>query len=157
MRVRLSNVQFIPGGLEGDALWLDDSPPAVPMRVRLSHVQLIVGGLEGDVEQLGAAPPPAVSALPPGFDSDVTVARNMLLSSMRGHNLDPIAVQGHGQVIVDALNADYRGLDAYVDRKSDAVMWPGFGDVDVTVDSGKGGFAFQPGHNARYEPDRSKR
>jgi hypothetical protein len=157
MRVRLSNVQLIVGGLEGDALWLDDSPPAVPMRVRLSNVQLIVGGLEGDVEQLGAAPPPVSVRLPPGYDTDPGVAFGMLQSAVNLCHLDAIAVQRHGQQIVDALNETWPGLDAYVDRKSDAVMWPGFGDVDVTIDSGKGGWAFQPGHNARYEPDRSKR
>jgi hypothetical protein len=102
-------------------------------------------------------PTPISRPLPAGYDSDVNVAFNMLTVAMDAHGLTPTGVQGHGSQIADALNATWPGLNAYADKRSDAVMWPGFGDLDVTIDSGKGGWSFQPGHNTPYEPDPAKR
>jgi hypothetical protein len=68
----------------------------------------------------------------------------MFLSAMQESGLDPVAMQGHGQQIADAVNKKYPGLGVTVDPKTDAIMWPGIGAIDVTIDSGKGGWAFQP-------------
>jgi hypothetical protein len=89
-------------------------------------------------------PAPAPSALPIGFDSDPHVAFGMLVAAMQAAGLDPVAVQRHGDQIIAALQAHYPGLDVYAHRSSDAIMWPGFGSLDVTIDSGKGGWSFRP-------------
>ena len=56
-------------------------------------------------------------------------------------------MQGKGATIVAALKADYPGLAVTVDPKTDAVVWPGIGPLDVTIDSGKGGWSFRPSGN----------
>lgn len=141
------------------------------MHLRFTNVNVVNGAFEADVEiTSGPSPIPITPPdepdepgplpspdLPVGWNSDTAVAFKMLVSSMQKHGLTPVGVQGHGQAICDALNADYPWLNAYADKRSDAVMWPGFGDIDVTIDSGKGGWSFQPGHNAPYEPDPAKR
>lgn len=76
--------------------------------------------------------------------SDPQTASSMFLSSMQKHNLDPVAMQGHGKDIVAALKADYPDLDVRVDPRTDAIVWPGIGPLDVTIDSGKGGWYFNP-------------
>lgn len=98
----------------------------------------------------GAPPPPPARELPRGFDVDETVAAAMLLETVDRHRLDPIAMQGHGAAIAAALNADWPGLEAYAHKQSDAIMWPGFGSIDVTKDSGKGGWYFRPDRQSRY-------
>lgn len=128
------------------------------------HVRIESLELEIDLEPIdhtepapAPAPlPPAMPApapgreLPPGYDSDPTVGERMLLETVRIHKLDPIAMQNHGAAIAAALNADWPGLDAYAHKVSDAIMWPGFGSLDVTKDSGKGGWYFRPDRVARY-------
>jgi hypothetical protein len=93
--------------------------------------------------------PNAPTGRPPsGYDSDIHVATKMFLESMQRHNLGAVAVQGHGQRMVDALLIDYPTLDVYANPRTDALMWPGFGSLDVTIDSGRGGFYFRPdGHD----------
>jgi hypothetical protein len=147
------------------------------MRIRLDHFAIVPGGVEFDAhvddftepceaEQPPAAEPPATPPppaeppqpaapppLPEGFNSNQTVAFGMLLASMQRHNLDPVAVQGHGKLVADALNSDYPGLFAYAHPTSDALMWPGFGSVDCTINSGKGGFYFRPDGQGAYDAD----
>lgn len=65
------------------------------------------------------------------------------LRAMQQAKLDPVAVQGHGQTIVDAINKYNPGVKSWVDPNTDAVMWPGLGPIDVTVDSGKKGWSFR--------------
>jgi hypothetical protein len=72
----------------------------------------------------------------------------MFMSAMQESGLDPVAVQGHGAVIADAVNKKYPGLGVTVDPKTDAVVWPGIGPLDVTIDSGKGGWSFRPSGGA---------
>lgn len=125
---------------------------------RLVSIHLVNGNVEIDVETDAFEPAPNPNpnpnpqprALPEGFDTDEAVGFSMLLTAMNEHQLTPIGVQGHGQQICDALNDTWPGLDAYAHRASDAVMWPGFGSLDVTIDSGKGGWQFRPDHQARY-------
>lgn len=88
---------------------------------------------------------------PEGYDSDENVAWGMLQKTIEKHNLDPIAIQGHGKVVADALNKDWPGLRAYAHPKSDALMWKGFGSLDITKDSGKGGFYFRVDHQGTYD------
>jgi hypothetical protein len=97
-----------------------------------------------------APPPSAGHAIPPGYDTDPSVAFSMLMTAVSEAELDPIAVQNHGAVIAAALNRSYPGLEAYAHKRSDAVMWPGFGSIDVTIDSGKGGWQFRPDRESRY-------
>lgn len=161
-RIRLINVALIDRGLEADVdIGTATIPPlAVGRRVRLSNVSLIAGGLEGDAEALDASPPPPPpppgNILPTGYNSDADTAYWMLAKAVTDNHLDPIAVQGHGQQIVDALNRSWPGLDVYR-SPSDAPVWPGFGSIDVTIDSGKRGWAFRPDGVTRYEPDPTKR
>lgn len=97
----------------------------------------------GAAPSIPAGPVGPVGNLPDGYATDEGVAFAMFKASMERHGLDPIGVQGHGQTIAAALNADYPGLNAYAHAQSDALMWPGFGSVDVTIDSGKGGWSFR--------------
>lgn len=130
------------------------------MKVTVRLTNLV---LTADVEIDGLALPPVVEPVPPvvlppatpilpiGFNADPAVALEMLLRTVRTHQLDAIDVQRHGQVIVNALNEDWPGLDAYVSA-SDAVVWPGFGSLDVTIDGGKGGWYFRPDGAVPWKP-----
>lgn len=89
--------------------------------------------------------------LPAGYQSDPSVGFVLLVQSMERHGLTPIAVQNHGQQIVDALNQDYPDLHVYL-SPTDSPVWPGFGSLDVTVDSGKGGWEFRPDGYFPYDP-----
>lgn len=104
-------------------------------------------------------PPRAGGASGGGFASsraddtrsiDVGDAPQQFYAAMQASGLNPVAVQGHGQQIADAINRKYPGLGATVDPTTDAVVWPGLGPIDVTVDSGKGGWSFRP--SGRYTP-----
>jgi hypothetical protein len=90
--------------------------------------------------------------LPDGYNSDPNVGYFMLITSMNEHGLTPIGVQGHGADICKALNESWSGLNAYAHKVSDAIMWPGenMGSIDVTIDSGKGGWQFRPDGQAKY-------
>jgi hypothetical protein len=102
-------------------------------------------------------PPPPPAALPAGYDDpNQGVAFDMFKDAMQTHGLTPLGVQGHGQQIVDAMNASWPGWNVYL-SPSDAPVAPGFGSLDVTIDSGKGGWAFRPDGVTRYEPDPAKR
>lgn len=121
-------------------------------RVRLSNLTLVNGVLEADCELLADATPtteptpvpvpPQPRALPLGFDSDPSVGYGMLVTAMDAHGLTPVGVQGHGQQIVEAMNASWPGWNVYL-SPSDAPIVPGFGSIDVTIDSGKGGWQFR--------------
>lgn len=97
-------------------------------------------------------PPPASRALPEGYRTDENVAAQMLLDAISAAKLDAVAMQGHGTQIAQALNDYWPGLDAYAHPQTDAIMWPGFGSLDVTKDSGKGGWYFRPDHEAPWLP-----
>jgi hypothetical protein len=127
---------------------------------RLVAIRLVNGAIDVDVttddfELDPSHPPdpnPQTNALPNGFASDPAVGFSMLLSAVNEHGLDPVGVQGHGQQIVDALNDTWPGLNAYV-SPSDAVVWPGFGSLDVTINSGLGGWQFRPDGVTPYRRD----
>lgn len=123
------------------------------MRIRLSNITLNDGILDADFDQLDDRPPnpPPISSLPEGYDTDEGIAYGMLMRAVREHNLDPIAMQGHGRIIAEALNETWPGLNAYSHPQSDAVMWPGFGSLDVTIDSGKKGWYFKVDNQGKYD------
>lgn len=89
--------------------------------------------------------------LPAGYDTDTGVGFAMLIDSMNRRGLTAIGVQNRGQSIVDALNQDYPDLHVYL-SPTDSPVWPRFGSLDVTVDSGRGGFSFRPDGYFPYEP-----
>lgn len=134
------------------------------LRIRLTNLRLVDGALEADVESAGAplpipeptpAPAPVpiptpIPVLPAGYSADQNVAFQMLVTAMSAHGLTPTGVQNHGQQIVDALNETWPGLNVYR-SPSDAPVWPGFGSIDVTIDSGRGGWSFRPDGVTRYE------
>ncbi len=139
MRVRLSNLSFANGILEADVILASgpfvpppDNPPGPPVE------------------------PTPPSALPAGYDRDQNVAFEMFKKAMSDHSLTALGVQGHGDQIVAALNETWPGLNVYR-SPSDAPVWPGFGSVDVTIDSGHGGWSFRPDGVTPYEYDRAKR
>jgi hypothetical protein len=70
-------------------------------------------------------------------------AAQRFLAAVNQSGLDPVAVQGHGQTIADAVNQIDPSLQLSVDPKSDAIVWNGI-PIDVTVNSGKGGWSFRP-------------
>jgi hypothetical protein len=80
----------------------------------------------------GASLPPSSASAPTGT-ADVGKASAMFMSAMQESGLDPVAVQGHGAVIADAVNKKYPGLGVTVDPKTDAVVWPGSVALDVTI------------------------
>lgn len=86
----------------------------------------------------------ATAGAPQGGGTPGGNPSQMFLASMQKHGLDPVAMQGKGAQIAAAVNADYPGLGVTVNPKTDAIVWPGIGPVDVTIDSGKGGWAFMP-------------
>jgi hypothetical protein len=90
--------------------------------------------------------------LPDGYDTNEKVALDMLLDAMNAAGLNAVQVQRHGDWIANALNKRYPGLNAYPHPQSDAVMWPRFGSLDVTISSGVGGFYFRPDRLAPYDP-----
>lgn len=98
----------------------------------------------------GPAPEPPL-ALPTGYDSNPSVAWEMLRAAVRENSLNAIDVQRHGDRIVAALKRTYPTLDVYLST-SDAPVWPGFGSVDVTIDSGKGGWYFRPDGVTPWQP-----
>jgi hypothetical protein len=110
------------------------------MRIEIKAISIEDGRVFMDYDRVDQAEPPPPTppeggSLPDGFDA---------------HGLTPIGVQGKGSQIADALNDTWPGLDAYAHRQSDAVMWPGFGSLDVTIDSGKGGWQFRPDGQGQY-------
>jgi hypothetical protein len=127
------------------------------MRMRLKDIRLLNNAIEFDLTHIDEPdsenPPPPVAGenLPDGYDSDTDVAFGMLVNAMDDHGLTPIGVQGHGDVICAALNDTWNGLNTYPHPQTDAVMWPDFGSIDVTVDSGKGGWQFRPDGHDRYD------
>lgn len=131
------------------------------MKIRLSNFAFAGGVLSADVEFDGVIPsvppvdrplPGPPLALPTGYDYNATIAREMLLAAVRENGLNAIDVQRHGDRIVAALKRTYPSLDVYVNPKTDAVVWPGFGSVDVTIDSGKGGWYFRPDGYTAWKP-----
>lgn len=89
------------------------------------------------------AAPPGGANLPAGYATDVNVGYSMLVSAMNSAGLTSLGVQHRGSQIVAALQAKYPGLDVYL-SPTDSPIWPGFGSLDVTIDSGKGGWEFSP-------------
>jgi hypothetical protein len=103
--------------------------------------------------------PPAPQALPEGYNTDKNVAWQMLQHTIAAHSMDAVFYQGKGKEICRLLNEDWPGLDCYAARHTDAVVWPGFGSCDVTIDSGKRGWYFNPDalsnpHRVAYGEDR---
>jgi hypothetical protein len=86
-------------------------------------------------------PPQAGS--PTASSADLQTASQKFLSAVQQAGLDPVAVQGHGRLIADAVNRIHPELALRVDPQSDAIVWNGI-PIDVTVDSGKGGWSFRP-------------
>jgi hypothetical protein len=98
--------------------------------------------------------PPA--PLPAGYDTDKSVGFWMLVNAMNAAGLTAIGVQNHGGHIIAALKALYPALDVYL-SPSDAPVWPGFGSLDVTIDSGKGGWSFRVDHVTAWQPPEQRR
>lgn len=128
------------------------------MRMRLKEIRLLNNAIEFDLSHVEPDEPidpdqgNQGNELPEGYDSDTNVGYQMLVQAMDQHGLTPVGVQGHGDVICAALNDTWPGLNSYAHPQSDAVMWPGFGSLDVTIDSGKGGWSFRPDRQSAYDP-----
>ena len=158
MRVRLTNIVSIADGVECDATIINTVPfypPGPPAELPVPPP--FVPPVRPPVTPPPFVPPPPVAALPDGYDTDEGVALGMLLASMNKRGMTGVSVQGHGKEICAALNADWPGLNTYAHPQSDAVVWPGFGSLDVTIDGGKGGFYFRPDKQAPYDPALFKR
>ena len=146
-RVRLTNLAFAGGGVEADIEVLTD-PASVPMP-QPAPIPVPLP-LPTPAPAPEPAPAPQPRSLPLGFNSDADVAFQMLVAAMAAAGLTAIGAQNHGQQIVDALNAYWPGLNVWL-SPSDAPVWPGFGSVDVTIDSGRGGWSFRPDGVTKYE------
>ena len=143
------------------------------MKVRLTNLVLTTspvfaitcdGELDGTLLPSWPMPPPPVpvptlppdpgpgpSALPNGWNTDKAIGLYMLVTAMTEANLTPIGVQKHGDQIIAALKASYPDLDVYL-SSTDSPIWPGFGSLDVTVDSGKKGWSFRPDGYFPWQP-----
>jgi len=137
------------------------------MKVRLTNIEIIcdVELLDGPLMPTTPIPPvvvvppvvapdspaPVTLALPPGFDRLTSVGFGMLITAMDRAGLTPIGVQGKGPAIIAGLKALYPDLDVYL-SPSDAPVWPGHGSIDVTIDSGKGGWSFRVDHVTAWKP-----
>jgi hypothetical protein len=128
-------------------------------RLRFTNITFKDGYVEADCDQVPQGLAAAASTgrdLPAGYDSNPDVGFEMLVNAMNSHNLTAVGVQNHGQQIVDALKATYPSLDVYL-SPTDAPVWPGFGSLDVTIDSGRGGWSFRPDHATPYVPKERRR
>jgi hypothetical protein len=96
-------------------------------------------------------PPDTGTTLPEGYNSNPDVGFSMLVEAMNAAGLTATGVQRHGDQIVDALKRRWPGLDVYLSR-TDSPVWPGFGSLDVTIDSGRGGWSFRPDGSAPWLP-----
>lgn len=123
-KIRLSEITFVNGVLDATIVVTDDASPSPPQ--------------------------PPTHTLPTHYDTDEAVGWDMLQQTVATHHLDAVAVQNHGPVICDALNQDWPGLNSYAHKISDAVMWPGFGSLDVTINSGLGGWYFRVDGKSAY-------
>jgi hypothetical protein len=94
------------------------------------------------VQQPHASLPPQAGS-PTAPSGDLHSAASLFLDGVQQAGLDPVAVQGHGQQIADAVNRIHPELKLTVDPRTDAIVWNGM-PLDVTVDSGKGGWSFRP-------------
>lgn len=117
------------------------------MKIRLSNITYAGGVFTADLD-LADGPPtdqpvPHSTELPLGYNTDRAVGLFMLKAAMHAYGWTPISVQGRGAKIIEALKLTYPALDVYLST-SDAPVWPGFGSLDVTIDSGKGGWSFRP-------------
>jgi hypothetical protein len=102
------------------------------------------------VPQPHASLPPQAGS-PTASGGDLQTAASLFLDGVRQAGLNPVAVQGHGQQIADAVNRIHPELKLTVDPKTDAIVWNGI-PLDVTVDSGKGGWSFRPSGPAALSP-----
>lgn len=127
------------------------------MKIRLTNITieadaLSVSGFPIEPDNpLPVDPGPGPSQLPVGWDSDKGVGLYMLVNAMTAAGLTPVGVQDHGDEIIKALKASYPDLDVYL-SPSDAPVWPHWGSLDVTVDSGKGGWSFRPDGYTAWVP-----
>jgi hypothetical protein len=118
-------------------------------KIRLTNITFVNGAIEADLEEIHHSKPDP--PLPKGYDTDTNVGLDMLQKAMKAHNLTPVGVQRHGDQIVAALKDTYPALDVYL-SPSDAPVWPHFGSIDVTIDSGRGGWSFRPDGATPYVP-----
>lgn len=128
------------------------------MKVRLSNFVITCDAelLDGRLVPTTPVPPvvvvpPPVDTLPEGYSTDVNVGYQMIVVAMDAARLTAIGVQGKGGLIIAALKAMYPALDVYLSAQ-DAPVWPGFGSLDVTIDSGKQGWSFRPDGATRWQP-----
>ena len=137
MKVRLTNLTLdCDADLISGVLVPSTPPPVV--------VAPVVPALPPD-------PGPGPSQLPVGYDSDKSIGNYMLVTAMAASHLTPIGVQHHGPDIIKALKASYPDLDVYL-SPSDAPVWPHWGSLDVTVNSGIGGWSFRPDGVTAWQP-----
>lgn len=127
------------------------------MRVSIRNFEFVNGVLSFDMDSVGDNPPtppepdrPPTNSLPEGYDSDLGVGFEMFKQAMEKHGLTPRGVQGHGQWIVDAMNDTWPEWNVWL-SKYDSPVVPGFGSLDVTIDSGKGGWEFSPDGYVKYD------
>jgi hypothetical protein len=135
--------------------------------VVLTNVKQLSGNsweADYEYEDSGASPTPPAGGktLPPGYNTSTDVGYSMLLEAMNAAGLTPMGVQGQGRLIVDALNAywAFGSNPVWLNTKTDAPVWPEFGSIDVTVDSGQphppqypnGQWSFRPDGDTPYQP-----
>jgi hypothetical protein len=119
------------------------------LAIRIDRLAARLEALESAQDHARPAPLPGLPAppgglpLPIGFDHDPRVGYLMLTAAMDAAGLTAVGVQRHGDQILAALTRRYPTLDVYLSR-TDSPIWPGFGSLDVTVDSGLGGWSFRP-------------
>lgn len=149
--LKLENLALIDGTLHADYTVLSYhegpsqppgvDPPAPPIVVVVPPV----------VVPPVVVPEPTQWELPDGYSTNPAIGLYVLVDAMTRAGLTPIGVQGHGPAIIAALKASYPDLDVYL-SPSDAPIWPGFGSLDVTIDSGKGGWSFRPDGATAWKP-----
>jgi hypothetical protein len=102
--------------------------------------------------------PPAVGQPAPGLPSyapvlgwdtgklnspDAQSEKYQFMRAVQAAGLDPVTATNNPQLVVNAVNAMYPGLGVTV-GPGGTINWPGLGPIDFSIDSGKGGWFFDP-------------
>lgn len=135
MKVRLMNVTILCDAELIDGPLLPSWPLPLPV----------------PVPTLPPDPGPGPSQLPVGWNSDLAIGLYMLRSAMDAAGLTPTGVQHHGAAIVAAMIASYPDWDVYLSQ-TDSPIVPHWGSLDVTVNSGLGGWSFRPDGYFPWKP-----
>lgn len=139
-----SNESYQPQQEQGQLGYTNPEPP-----------QPYAGNEGNDVTSGNPAPlgqpAPGLSSYSPvlGWDTgklnspDANSAKYQFMRAVQSAGLDPIGATNNPQSVANAVNKMYPGMGVTVNADG-TINWPGLGPIDYSIDSGKGGWFFDP-------------